>query len=104
MSNDIATPVQALAEADINEAITLAFEEVERPGYHAGIDERMQLAELGWMKFPRLMHLGWAAQWLQYEAELRANLSRPALVVPIFEEEVSLLLWAALANEQHALG
>ena len=31
-------------------------------------------------------HLGWAAQWLEYEAELRANLSRPALTVPVFED------------------
>ena len=33
-------------------------------------------------------HLGWAAQWLEYEAELRANLSRPALTVPVFEDAV----------------
>ena len=52
------------------------------------MDERLALAEVGWQKFPALMHLGWAAQWLLYEAELRANLSRPALVVPVFEEEV----------------
>ena len=34
------------------------------------------------------MHIGWAAQWLQYETELRMNLSLPALVVPIFKEQV----------------
>ena len=33
-------------------------------------------------------HLGWAAQWLEYEAELRANLSKPALTVPVFEDAV----------------
>ena len=33
-------------------------------------------------------HLGWAAQWLEFEAELRANLSRPALTVPVFEDAV----------------
>jgi len=49
----------------------------------------MKLAELGWIKFPKLMHLGWAAQWLQYEARLKANLSRPAMEVPIFKEAVS---------------
>jgi hypothetical protein len=48
----------------------------------------MELAELGWIKFPKLMHLGWAAQWLQYEARLKANLSRAALEVPVFKEEV----------------
>jgi hypothetical protein len=31
-------------------------------------------------------HLGWAAQWLEYEAELRANLSEPALTVPVFDD------------------
>ena len=33
-------------------------------------------------------HLGWAAQWLEYMAELRANLSQPALTVPVFEDAV----------------
>lgn len=45
------------------------------------------------------MHLGWAAQWLLYEAELSANLSRPALVVPVFEEEV----WACSQPPRTAL-
>ena len=49
----------------------------------------MKLAELGWVKFPKLMHLGWAAQLLQYEARLKANLSHPATEVPIFKEAVS---------------
>ena len=52
------------------------------------MDGRLALAEVGWLKFPKLMHMGWAGQWLLYEAELAANLSRPALVVPVFEDQV----------------
>ena len=69
--------------------ITLSFAEEDRPGYFAIINEDMELAELGWTTFPKLMHLGWAAQWLEYEGRLKANLSRPALEVPIFKETVS---------------
>jgi len=69
--------------------VTLSFKDEERPGYFAIVNKDMKLAELGWIKFPKLMHLGWAAQWLKYEARLKANLSRPALEVPIFKEAVS---------------
>ena len=69
--------------------VTIAFEDEDRPGYFAIINADMELAELGWIKFPKLMHLGWAAQWLQYEARLKANLTRPALEVPIFKEQAS---------------
>ena len=69
--------------------VTIAFEDEDRPGYFAVINADMELAELGWIKFPKLMHLGWAAQWLQYEARLKANLTRPALEVPIFKEQAS---------------
>ena len=68
--------------------VTLSFKDEERPGYFAIVNEDMKLAELGWIKFPKLMHLGWAAQWLQYEARLKANLSHPAMEVPIFKEAV----------------
>ena len=57
----------------------------------------MELADLGWVTFPKLMHLGWAAQWLEYEGRLRANLSCPALEVPIFKEAVGPpSLWSPL--------
>lgn len=68
--------------------VTVSFGDEDRPGYFAAINENLELAEVGWLKFPKLMHIGWAAQWLQYETELRMNLSLPALVVPIFEEKV----------------
>jgi hypothetical protein len=77
--------VQAIASG---QEITLEMTEEDRPGYFAAVNGRRELAEVGWLKFPKLMHIGWAAQWLHYEAELHANLSRPALVVPIFKEEV----------------
>ena len=70
--------------------VTLSFAAEDRPGYFAIINADMELAELGWVTFPKLMHLGWAAQWLEYEGRLKANLSRPALEVPIFKEKVSV--------------
>lgn len=57
-------------------------------GNFAGIDERGRLVQVGWEVFPTLKHLAWEAQWLAFAAELRANLSRPALVVPVFESQV----------------
>lgn len=47
-----------------------------------------RLAEVGWQKFPRLMHLAWGAQWLDYTHRLAANLSRPALELPVFRHQV----------------
>jgi hypothetical protein len=38
--------------------------------------------------FPTLKQLAWEAQWLAFQAELHANLSRPALVVPMFKPQV----------------
>ena len=81
--------------------ITLSFAEEDRPGYFAIINADMELAELGWTTFPKLMHLGWAAQWLEYEGRLRANLSRPALEVPIFKETVEPTASSSLAYIAH---
>ena len=57
-------------------------------GGFAAIDERGRLAQVGWEVFPTLKQLAWEAQWLAFSAELRANLSRPALVVPVFAPQV----------------
>ena len=84
--------------------VTLSFSEEDRPGYFAIINADMELAELGWVTFPKLMHLGWAAHWLEYEGRLKANLSRPALEVPIFKEKVGLQLPCYLClHHQHCL-
>lgn len=64
--------------------LQLAFQEQQVPGHYAGIDEYGQLIELGWSKWPTLMHLAWQGQWQRYLHQLQANLSRPALEVPIF--------------------
>lgn len=96
---------QALAGAE-GADVSLAFSEEDRPGYFAAVDGHRALAEVGWLRFPKLMHMGWAAQWLLYEADLRANLSRPALVVPVFEDQVGtnapdvrgLLQWNLAGN------
>ena len=50
------------------------------------------LQEVGWVKFPSLQHLSWAAQWLQYQEDLSKRLQeKDTLVVPIFENEVNIL-------------
>ena len=46
------------------------------------------MLQVGWIKFPSLMHLAWAAQWLQYDRELRANLTRPAHIITVFDDAV----------------
>ncbi|KAK9821321.1 hypothetical protein WJX81_001912 [Elliptochloris bilobata] len=75
----------AAAEAHGRDPVSVEFSAREGGGLFAAVDERGRLAETGWQAFPTLMHLGWAAQWLEYEAELRANLSKPALTVPVFK-------------------
>ena len=46
--------------------------------------------QVGWQREPSLLHMAWAAQWLQYSQKLSQRLAEPALVVPIFEKQVSL--------------
>lgn len=46
------------------------------------------LQEVGWQKFPTLMHVVWEAQWLVYMQRLRTRLDAPALVIPVFEDAV----------------
>jgi hypothetical protein len=46
------------------------------------------LFEMGWEKIATLMFLVWQAQWQGYATELRANLSLPALVIPIVSQTV----------------
>ena len=58
------------------------------PGFYAGIDEQGKLIELGWSKWPTLMHLAWQGQWQHYLQHLYANLSQPALTVPVFVNQV----------------
>jgi len=50
----------------------------------------MYVQEVGWVKFPSLQHLSWAAQWLEYRQGLSRRLEedKDTLVVPIFEDEV----------------
>ena len=65
---------------------------VQVPGYYAGINEQGNLMELGWTKWPSLMHLAWQGQWQNYLHNLQANLSKPALTVPVFVKQVKLRL------------
>lgn len=62
--------------------------DVQVPGYYAAVDEERRLQEVGWQKFPTLMHVVWEAQWLVYMQQLRQRLAGPALTVPVFEDVV----------------
>ena len=64
------------------------FTEEVGPGYYAAIDHRGKLQELGWIRFPTLQHLSWAAQWLRYRQQLDKRLEEPAFEVPIIDNEV----------------
>lgn len=58
------------------------------PGRSLGIDASGKLAQVGWESEPSLKLLSWAGQWLHYQSALHRNLSRPALVVPVFKPQV----------------
>lgn len=61
------------------------------PGFFLAIDGQHKLAEVGWLQIPYLIHLAWAAQWLQYTSKLHKRLRREdedgqgSLVIPLFE-------------------
>ena len=54
-----------------------------------GIDANRKLVQRGWEAEPSFKFLSWEAQWLQHLSSLRANLSRPALTVPVFKSQVA---------------
>ena len=67
----------------------MAFEERVGPGYLAAVDASNRLQQVGWQqRTPSLMPLAWAAQWLHYASDLKRRLAAPALVVPVFEQQV----------------
>ena len=57
------------------------------PGAFAAIDASGHIQEIGWEKYSTLEMLSWAAQYLDYKAELAANLSKPAYLLPIFDRQ-----------------
>ncbi|DBA77212.1 TPA: hypothetical protein ACH3X1_009783 [Trebouxia sp. C0004] len=73
-----------LSKAAASQPLQATFHEQQVPGFYAGIDEQGKLIELGWSKWPSLMHLAWQGQWQHYLQHLHAKLSRPALTVPVF--------------------
>lgn len=82
------THSNASSGAADHETITASFLSEKVAGNFAGVDAGGRLVELGWQVFPTLKQLAWAAQWLTFQAELQGNLSRPALVVPVFNSQV----------------
>jgi hypothetical protein len=73
----------------------------EVAGHFAAVDHRGRLAEVGWEKFPTLMHAAWAAQWLDYERRLAARLILPAVTLQVFHDEVRVEP-AGVASVHHA--
>ena len=60
---------------------------VRSSGAFASIDAAGRMQEVGWEKYSTLEMLSWAAEYLDYKAELAANLSKPAFVVPVFDRK-----------------
>lgn len=69
---------------------SIAFGEESGPGYFAAVDGQGRLQQTGWIKFPTLQYVSWAAQWLEYQQNLETKLEWEALVVPIFESQVPM--------------
>lgn len=65
---------------------TVVFRNSLGPGLLVGLDSGGRLIELGWEKYATLMMLGWQAQWQGYTDRLQANLSAPAVVVPVWND------------------
>jgi hypothetical protein len=78
-------PGRQAAEGRPHEAAPRLLPQV--PLSFLAVSSEGRLQEAGWMKQPRAMHLGWAAQWLGYEGRLRERLARLAVVVPVFADE-----------------
>ncbi|KAK9835916.1 hypothetical protein WJX74_010910 [Apatococcus lobatus] len=77
-----------MQSASGNGQVAISFADEQVPGYYAALDEERRLQEVGWQKFPTLMHVVWEAQWLVYMQELRQRLAFPALIVPVFQDVV----------------
>ena len=69
---------------------------MRRPGAFAAVDARGRLQEVGWEKFATLEMLGWAAQYLDYLADVEARMRQPHLRVPLFEREQGESKWCSL--------
>lgn len=67
----------------------MSFQEETGPGYFAAVDAEGKLQQTGWLRFPTLQYLSWAAQWLKYRQDLQAKLEQDALVIPVFESQVA---------------
>ena len=77
-------PLQHVAAST---GVDISFEEETGPGYFAAVDADGKLQQTGWLKFPTLQYLGWAAQWLKYLQDLQTRLKQEALVIPVFESQ-----------------
>lgn len=59
-------------------------------GRFVGVDEMHRLFEVGWAGEPSLRMLSWQAQWQLHLSHLRANLSKPAHAMHIFDNQACL--------------
>eukprot|EP00877_Chromochloris_zofingiensis_P003300 jgi/Chrzof1/12971/Cz07g14140.t1 len=83
--------LKRIIQASDNQTAAITFKTLQVPGFFLAIDGQHKLAEVGWLQIPYLIHLAWAAQWLQYTSKLHKRLRREdedgqgSLVIPLFE-------------------
>jgi hypothetical protein len=99
MRNDVAQPLLLAAQASGAAGVEATYTEAAAPAFSFAINSAGLLGELGWVKIPTAMYVGWSAQHEIYMDALRANLSLPgALVAPVFSHTLMLGAPGAVAN------
>ena len=95
----ILNSMKAVYNNGVPNPVFMEFNENQASGYYFGIDELGNFFELGWLKIPTLMFLGWQAQYQNYLIELRANLSLPnTLTIPLLNHTLMVGTPGAVAN------
>ncbi len=79
-------------------SVNMTYHEDDVSGFYFIIDETDALREMGWIKYAMLAHVAWQAQYQGYLAQLRFNLSIPALEVPVLNYTLMLGSPGAQAN------
>ena len=69
--------------------ITLTYASLDGPGQFIAVDARGKLQEVGWEKYSTSRMLSWAGQYLDYSKRRDAQLKAPALVVPVYDQDIS---------------
>jgi hypothetical protein len=98
MRADIAQPLLAAAQGSGAAGVQATYTEAAAPAFFFAINSAGELGELGWVKIPTAMFFGWHAQHEIYADAVRANLTEPAVVVPVFQHTLMQGSPGAVAN------